>query len=275
MVLENITGNLLAYKELEPDTFQHSDQLTTERRTNLELRTDSFYTADGELYTIQKGKILWVITREPQNLVLQNIDQAYSKLTQAENYFPNVEPARLSLAHPDTVVVDIKRLKLVKDNKEYGHFEVNPKKVKKLNSQQRMVAQRIYGPDEDNFEQNMEMFAEAEKVPYIFVLLPSYVQSTLGENGKEYLGRASWLLLFNGDSLFIADGRGVDDHIRLRGVRREVVAVGDAPKNETIVPPVPQETRPSMDEIIACLGDDIALSVKPRVEDRIRKLYKQ
>jgi len=38
---------------------------------------------------------------------------------------------------------------------------------------------------------------------------------------------------------------------------------------------VPSETGPSMDDIIACLGDDVAPSVRPKIESKIRKLYKQ
>ncbi len=236
MALENVTGDLLAYKGLEPGTFQHSDSLTTERRTDHGLRNQWFYTADGELYTVQKKGHLWVITREPQNLVLQNIDEAYRQLTGEGNYFPNAEAAQSSLEHEDSVVVDMKGLKLVKDNDQYGHFVVEPKAVNKLNSEQRRAAQRIYGPDEENFGLNMEMFAEAEKTPYVFVLLPDYVQSTLRSNDKEFLGRASWLDNFGSNSDFGADGRSVYSHYALRGVRK-VVAKGDAPKNE-----VSQET---------------------------------
>ena len=167
MTLENISGNLLTYKELEKGTFQHSDQLTTERRTNpitedgQDLRNQWFYTADGELYTVQKGKSLWAITREPQNLVLQNIDEAYNQLVQTGNYFPDAEAGQSALEHDDTIVVDIAGLKLKKNSKEYGHFAVDPRKVNKLNSQQKLAAQRIYGSDEENFGLNMEMFAEA------------------------------------------------------------------------------------------------------------------
>ena len=224
MALENITGNLLDYKNLELGTFQHAGQITSERRTNQGLRNGSFYTADGELYTVQRGKHLWAITREPQNLVLQNIDEAYKQLAGLGNYFPDAEAAESSLKHVDTVVVDIKGLKLTKGDCQYGHFVVNPKAVKKLNSEQRMAAQRIYGPDEENFGLNMEMFAKAGKTPYIFVLMPEYVEGTLRKNEKEFLGRASWLDSFGNFSDFYAGDRYVNVHSALRGVRRRLVA---------------------------------------------------
>ncbi len=235
MTLENITGNLLKYKELESGTFQHVDQITTERRTNSGLRNQFFYTADGEVYTVQRGEYLWGITREPQNLVLQDIDEAYRQLRNQENYFPDAEAAESSLGHSDTVVVDLKGLELVKNSDEYGHFVVNPKRVEELNSQQRIAARRIYGPDEKSFEENMEMFAKAKINPNVFVLMPEYVQDTLQGNDKKFLWRASWLADFNGNSDFSADDRGVDDHDTLRGVRR-VVAEGDAPKNNQVQP---------------------------------------
>ena len=224
MVLENITGTLLAYKGLEPGTFLHGDQLTTERRTNIELRNQRFYTADGELYTVQKREHLWVITREPQNLVLENIDDAYRQLTEKGNYFPDAQAAQTSLDHANTVVVDLKGLKLVKDNDQLGHFVVEPRNVKNLNSEQRKAAQRLYGPDEENFGLNMDMFAEAGQTPYIFVLMPDYVQDTLRSNDKTFLERASWLSNFDLGSTFNAGGRSFGGRGRVRGVRREEVA---------------------------------------------------
>lgn len=276
MALENVTGNLLAYKELEPGSLQDGDKITTERRTSHKLRDRSFYTGDGELYTVQEKECLWAITREPQNLVLQNIDEAYKQLTGQGNYFPEAEAGRVSLNHEDTIVVDLKGLELVKNNDQYGHFVVNPNAVKKLNSEQKKAAQRIYGPDEDNFGLNMEMFAEAGKTPYVFILLPDYVQDTLRRNDEEFLMRASWLVSFNYNSNFNALGCGVNGHLALRGVRR-VIAAGDIPENE--VPRVPQETESvgnlPLEDILACLGDDVASSVRPAIEARITEVYRK
>lgn len=225
MSLETITGNLLMYKELEPGTFQHVDQLTTERRDNLDLRNKCFYVADGLLYTIKKRKYLLGITCGPQNLVLQHLDEAFLQLTQKSNYFPVFEEAKASFEHPDTVVVDINGLELVKDTEEYGHFVIDSKNVKKLNSQRLLIAKRIFGPDEDNLGQNMETFAKAEKCPRFFALMPGYIKDTLEARGKEYLARACWLGDFGSNSSFGAGGRGVDNYGgALRGVRRASVS---------------------------------------------------
>ena len=273
MTLETIPGNLLMYKQLESGTFQHVDQLTTERRTNIELRNEWFYTADGNVYTIQKGKSLWAITREPQNLVLQNIDEAYRQLTSQGNYFPDATVAQTSLDHTDTVVVDLKCLKLMKSDDQYGRFVIDPKEVKKLNSEQRKVAQRMYGPDEENFRLNMDMFARARKTPRVSVLLPEYVQSTLRNNGTKFLGRTSWLNDFDDNSDLGADERNVDNDLRLRGVRCEDVALN----NE--VPSAPQETEtvrsPTMEEILTTSQPFIPELGWERFQAEIGKLYNQ
>jgi len=281
MALETITGNLLAYKQLEPGTFQHVDQITTERRVNLGLRDRCFYTADGQLYTIQNGKHLWVITREPQNLVLRDIDEAYEQLTLRRNYFPDTEAAKTSLEHEDSVVIDLNGLELAMNdsNNEYSHFVVNPNSVKNLNSEQRMVAQRIYGPDEENFGLNMELFAEAKKFPYVFVLLPDYVQGALrnnnNNNNNKFLGRASRLDYFNVNSDFDADVRLVGGRGALRRVCR-VIAKGDAPKND--VPQAPQEMEkvrsPSLNEILAASRLHVPKCDWGQFQTEIEKLYK-
>ena len=286
MALETVTGNLLAYKELEPGTFQHVDQITTERRDNRGLKYHWFHTADGQLYTIQNGKHLWVITREPQNLVLRNIDEADRQLTSEGNYFPDAEAAKISLEHEDSVVIDLKRLRLAKSNDQYSLFVVNPRAVKKLNPEQRRAAQRIYGPDEENFGLNMEMFAEAGKTPYVFVLTPDYVQGALRNNDKKFLGLASWLLDFDYDSYFDAGGRGVNCRGALRGVRRVIAKalplqshersdLSDAPKNE--VPHAPQEMgkvrSPTLDEILAVSRSHVSESGWGQFQAEIGKLY--
>lgn len=258
--LVNIVGNLKeAYRQIVPGTMRHVDQLTTERRTNHDLKRNWIYTSDGELYTAKEEKIIWGITREPQNLVLQNIDEAYRQLTENGNYFPILEEAQSSFEHSDTVVVDIKGLKLVKDCGEYGHFVVDPKNVKKLNSQQKLAAKRIYGPDEDNFRQNLEMFSKDGKCPLVFVLMPDYVQHTLRQNNKKYLGRASWLSNFNDDSSFVAIDRSIGLHLSVRGARREVLAAGAAQKK--VDSPSPEQHLvhlPTRDEILTTARPYIA-----------------
>ena len=129
---------------------------------------------------------------------------------------------------------------LVRINDESGHFRVDPRNVKQLNSEQRKAAQRLYGPDEENFGLNMDLFAEAGQTPYVFTLLPDYVQDTLRSNDKTFLGRASWLVSFGFGSAFYAFVCGSDFRGRVRGVRREEVARSASP--ESGVPRALQKT---------------------------------
>ncbi len=257
MVLENVTGTLLAYKELEPGTFQHSDQLTTERRTNHGLRNQAFYTADGELYTVRRNNNLWAVTRLPQNLVLSDLDEAYRQLTRRStyqsNYLPSPEKAKQALSHEDTVIVEHEGLELERSGDKYGYFMLDPKQVKKLNSEQRRAAQRIFGPDSDSFDQNMEMFARAQKILHVFVLMPEYVRRVLKKSGQRFLMQASSLSYFRNSSNFYANEDYIYDLCALRGIRKITEAsrkevtngaeqsdLSGALKNG--VPPAPQET---------------------------------
>lgn len=230
MVLENVVGDLLAYKKLIPGTFQHADQLTTERRTNSGLRNQCFYTADFNLYTIQKRKYLWAITRESQNLILQNVNEAAEHWLKAGyfvNYFPDAKEAQTSLEHPDTVVVDLKGLELLDDHGNMKCFIVDPKNLKKLNSQQRIVAQRIYGPDEENFGLNMEMLAEIGESLRIFAKPPDELKYYLRKYHKKFFGAPSQLLPFEDKYSFIdstsyeGNFKGLYVHSLLRGVPRD------------------------------------------------------
>jgi len=314
MNLKNIEGNLLAYKKLEPGTFQHIDQIITEHidRIITQLKTDyiitdpsfvggkTLYTADGQLYTVQGKKNLWAITREPQNLVLQsqNIDEAYRQLKIEGNYFPNETEARLSLDHPDTVVVDIEGLNLEgleryrgrdedysgPKGEKYGGFNVDPSNLKLLNSQQRLVAQRIYGPDEDKFMRNMKMFEKFAVRAYIEVLAPDYINQVLDENDRKIFGRSSQLndLDKSFDKSYFPnccnfntkewDGENVSEDGILRGVLRVKAQnnkVSSAPKR------IQGVVAPTMEEILAMSQNHIPKYGLKQFEADLRKLYQQ
>ena len=216
------------------------------------------------------------MTREPQNLVLQNLDKAYRQLTSTGNYFPDSEEAKSSFEHADTVVVDLKGLKLIKDDDEYGHFKLNPRNVKKLNSQQRLAAKRIYGPDEDNFEQNMEMFDKARILPKVFVLTPDYVKARLSDNDKKFLARASWLSNFNDDSYFSAGGRFIGNLDRLRGVRRAKNFPQETKVSEKHLADADKHVKmPKLEEVLRDLKECIPEIAISRAEAKLRDLYKK
>ena|SRR3990167_646122 len=89
MSLETFTGNLRdGYKQVQPGTMLHVDELMNERRSNKELQYQWFYTADGLIYFLDGvDKIpTLLITREAHNPVLQRIDDAFEPLIKGANY---------------------------------------------------------------------------------------------------------------------------------------------------------------------------------------------
>jgi len=267
MALENIVGNLRdAYKQAQPGTILCVDQLMNERRSNPDLRNNWFYTADGNVYTPDGNTLL--ITREAANPILRNIDDAYTQLVQAGNFKVSTADLQAVRDAPDTVAVLLRELKLSGDNNEWRYLAIDTKKYdKKLNPEARKLAERVFGQGTD-FTANMKMLRDAGITETrIYVLNPNYVT----ENAKgQAIGRASWLNDFSGSSDFSASDGDVSINGRLRGVRREAsVSEPSAPlgadAQKVIVP--------TLDQVLACLGEDLAPSVRPAVEGRIRKLY--
>ena len=71
----NIPGNLKdAYKQAVADTLLHVDELMNARRINPitpqgdNLRYESFFTADGQIYFVDRTTPKLAITQEPNNL---------------------------------------------------------------------------------------------------------------------------------------------------------------------------------------------------------------
>ncbi len=226
MTLENITGNLLqAYKQCVPSTMLCVDQLTNERRINLDLRNQSFYTADGEVYSVDGETPTLRMTREATNPILNNIDDAFAQSTQNYNY--KVIPADFDAVKTaaDTVTIDLTKLTL-QGGGEWYYLAISTSKpslmkkgYNKLNAEERKLAERVYGQGTD-FVDNMKMLNNAGIIETkVYVLNPDYVK----EHAKEgAIGRASWLNNFGYNSNFDADDRSIDNDYRVRGVRREV-----------------------------------------------------
>ncbi len=222
--LETITGDLRAYAQLVPGTFLHADQLTTERRTNTELRNRWYYTADGPLYSLEGANQTptLFLTRESDNLVLRHlndkVNSSYEQLKDTKNYRPGAGEARQSMGAKDTLQIDLTKLRLRGDDTEWRYLEIDTQKYKKLKVEERKLAERYFGQD-TSFTANMRMLKEAGiDATKIFVLNPEYVQRE-AQTGP--VGRASWLYGFNYISILVAYGRGVSSGSRVRGVRRE------------------------------------------------------
>ncbi len=254
--LVNILGNLqTAHNASVPGTLRHVDQLMTERQTNFSLRSLGFYTPDGNLYFMDGEIPKLAMTREADNLVLRHlndeVNSSYNQLTETGNFFPDPREAEQAIKASATEVFDLTQLQLKKHDAEFSYLAISTTQYDELNPEQRRLAERVYGKGDD-FVANMTMLKEAHiDNTKIFVLNPDYVQ----EHAKgSPIGRASWLNIFSNDSVFIANDRDVYINVRVRGVRREVVAEGGAAKIEAVpsAPVAPSEIRtPTLAETLA------------------------
>ncbi|MBI2523422.1 hypothetical protein HYW19_03460 [Candidatus Woesearchaeota archaeon] len=232
--LETLVGPLAqTFPQFERDTIRHSDQLTTERRTNPELRNMWFYTADGPMYLVEKvdgiDEAFLYLGRGETNSVFNNIEEATHQLIRTGNYIlPKEKRGEIDavIKAEDTLKVRLSDLRLQGNDSQWRYFEIGTANYDSLNEHQRGVAERVYGSGDD-FVENMKMFNEAGKRKLrVYVLNPAYVKQNVPQDGA--LARASWLYNFELDSWFIANDSYVDLHFGLRGVRN--VAEGDAQK---------------------------------------------
>ncbi len=212
-----------AYKQLQPGTILHVDELTNERRTDpidadgTDLRKVSLCTADGELYSIRNGVPTLSMTRGDVNPVLRRIDDAFDQLTSARgNFRPSREEVEQALGSNDAVHVDLTKLRLQEDYFGGQYLIIPTKKEHGLRPEEEKLAWRVFG--EATFKENMEMFREAGiSESRIYILTPAYVRRHASESA---LGRLSYLDTFNVHSNFIADGQGINYRSHLRGYAR-------------------------------------------------------
>ena len=231
--LETVVGALLqGFQQTEPGTWRTSAEITTERRTNADLRNRWFWAANFAMYKVEKrGAVLYFGGRE-SNIIFNNIEEATSQLIKTGNYVPEkegIDAVVASVESGSTLRVKLSELKLKRLNDEFSYFDIDTSRYGKLNAAQRSLAERVYGSGKD-FEENMGMLAKATiGKTRIYVLKPAYVKSKVVGDGA--VARACWLGKFTDNSIFDADGRGADNtSYALRAVRRKVVAEGGAPK---------------------------------------------
>ncbi len=278
MTIESVVGTLPeAYRLLRPDSILHVDQLITERRTDLELRQQWFYTADGEVYFLQGKENIptLAMTRRASNPLLQDstIDTYCGQLRREGNYRPSAEETQRALEAPDTLLVDLTKLQLSGNETEWRYLAIDPRKWENLNPEQRKFAERVYGPLKE-FAANMKMLSDARiSEMKIFVLNPIYVREHAQQGA---LGRASWLDNFY-ISNFYAYGRNLDNHSRVRGVRLGVAPEGRAALENTVPSDAvaPSEMKvPTMEQVLALGRQYVAPHSLPAFEMDIGKLYK-
>jgi len=229
--LVTITDSLAnGYKELEPDSFRTSAELTTERRTNQELRGRWLYTANFGMYAVEDGEAVLYFGGRKANPILSNIDEACNQLIKTSNYkVTSAEKSAVadSVKSGHTLRIKLSELDLLKQDNEFSFFEIDTNNYDSLNKSQRALAEAVYGSGQD-FIENMEMLKRLPRrisKTRIYVLNEDYVK----EHAKDgAVARATWLDDFGGSSDFDAYMCGVDDHNALRGVSK--VGEADAQK---------------------------------------------
>jgi hypothetical protein len=203
------------------NTIQHSDEITSERRTKKSLRDKWFWTADFPLYHVEGDEVVLYLARGKDNLIFKNLEDATQQLINTNNYTPNKEEAENVIKQETTLKVRLSQLNLIKDNDEFSHFEIDTADYDKLNTDERAFAERVYGQGQE-FVKNMEMLNKAGKGKVnVYVLNQDYVKSHAKEN--DFVARAGGLDGFDRDSRFGAVVRNVgNSYLSVRGVRRSV-----------------------------------------------------
>ncbi len=204
------------YPLFEPETILTSAELTTERRTNKELITRWFYTANVPFYAVEDNEaILYFGERKAFNAILgANIEEACRQLTNTGNYRPGSESTKAVIEGKEVSRFSLSGLTLERLTDEFGYFTVDTKGYKEqLNVTQRKFTELVYG--KEDFEENMKLLAYIGiETTRIYVLNPTYVLKNARDGP---IVRACWLGYL---SSFSAYARIVGFSSGLRGVRK-------------------------------------------------------
>ncbi len=194
MSLESITGRLAeTYPQLDPNTIQHSAEITNDRRTNSDLRNQWFWTADFPMYAMEGEAVLYLAPRE-HNLAFKNLPEAVKQIRQNGNYKPSQEDVASvveSAKSGQTLRVKLSDLRLEEDNDEWCHFNIDTENYDSLNASERALAERAYGQGDD-FAKNMKMLNKAGiKTTRFYVLNPNYVEENVEDGAISRLSGAA------------------------------------------------------------------------------------
>ena len=229
MNLENKIGTLAeTYAQLDPNTIQHSAEITNDRRSDRDLRNKWFWTADFAIYTHKDNRVYLNLATRENNLIFKNIEKAIEQLTKNENYIPEKEDIETVISSKNTLKTKLSDLKLKEHSDEDCYFEINTAKYNRtLNKAQRTFAERVYGQGDD-FKKNMKMFKDnGINTTRIYVLNSDYAKDNVQKENA--IALACGLVSFGGSSYFSADVKNVDNPDgSLRGVPK--VAKGDNSK---------------------------------------------
>jgi hypothetical protein len=267
--VESIPGNLRdGFSHIRTGTFCHANEVNAERVNNLQLRTKWFYTADGPIYFTVGKQAKLALTRESENLVLRNIDDAFPSLVHDKNFRPQSAEAEQSIHAEGTDVFDIKKLKLEKRNHEHGYVEISTAAYDNLNEEQLRLAERVFGTGPDFMASMCMLKEDGIYNTRIYILRSSYVRrETSGRKGP--IARASWLNSLYAVSDFHGSGHRVADRAHVLGVPTAAFRR---------LRPVPVQsmdiTAPSSEDVLKYAIPYVAEVNQPEFKEGLQKLSK-
>ncbi len=266
-----VSGHLSTVKQLTKAGYrlQTARELQNDRCKDGQesLQNDWFYVADGSVFyqDTKNGALSWAHTDGEHNLVIQPqyLERALKDLPQTYIFRPdNAQESWDAIKARSTNRFALSDLKLVREDDEFSFMAIKTGKYDALTPVQQKAASLV------GFTPKNVAYLKQKGIKDTRLLLPNprYIASVLAEE-KDPFWRASWLDDFNGSSDFNALDRFLYYDGRLRGVRLVSEANQMAPKAQNAKKIV------TIDDVLACLRDDVAPSVRPAVEDRLKKLY--
>ena len=228
--LVNIPGPLAStVEEVEIDTIQRSDQLTTARRLNpddLELRDNWFHTAYHIMFDLDEGGNVVVYLGTGKTSPFFRNPEAIPQLVRDKIYRTDGKEVVKIRKATSTLSTEITTLDLIDFEGGLRGFVINPSEWSHLNKYQQQVAERVYGslkvkkdrhdkPYTD-FEMNMEWMSGKE-IETISIVFPN--EEFIKEHAKEGpFSMATWISDFESRYSFYAGVSEVNSNIMLRGV---------------------------------------------------------
>ena len=189
MVLENlvnIRGDYAAvFNRLLRDTVQCADEITTQRRTDTNLRNHWFWTANTALYrTEDKQPILYFLNGDVSrelNPIFNNVETAVDDLISKKDYRPSEEEVKEVIGADPVLRVNLLDLSLKRN--EYGsfYFDIPTKGYEDLTQPQFSFTELVFGQGDD-LKENMKMLrASGIAKTRISVPNPQYILDNAGD----------------------------------------------------------------------------------------------
>ncbi len=236
MTIKTIVGDLRAFAQFEPGTFQDFDQLSRDQIVYPRLLNREFYVSTFPLYTARGGVPVFALARHtrehPNNLALNHLfdeqnsswDQLLDERT-GHNFCPDSEEAQAVVEATDTLQAKLSNLRLSGNGKVYRFLGIRTAdgfvKVGDDYDSPRDIEQAVIervGYTEQFLNMLQREYPQIEETR-LYVLAPEYVAA---EAGEKFFGRVAWRLHFDYYVDSPASGCGVNLLDCLRGVRRVV-----------------------------------------------------